>query len=217
MARSFAGGTDRLQWTVPTVPPNAGCIAFKMKTTQATVNAAVLSYWSGGSRNGWGLILNNTANKILAQGVSSSSAQVQITSTSSVNDGNWRSIAFNYNRAAGGANALFIDGAQEATGNSGSAWTTGSTNFWIVTGDDSDTFWASYVGEIAEIGHWNAQLDAAEIASLAKDFSPLLIRPASLIFYAPVVRETRELKAGLAGNTTGGTVSDHPRKIGPGV
>jgi len=35
---------------------------------------------------------------------------------------------------------------------------------------------------------WQAQLSEAEIVSLAKGFSPLLIRPASLIFYAPLTR-----------------------------
>lgn len=214
MAIDFAGGTDRLQWTVPTVPPNVGCIAFKMKTTQGTVNAAVLSHWSTGSRNGFGFIINNTANKITAQGYNSSAPQISLVSTSSLNDGNWRHVAFNYNRAAGGANALFIDGAQEATGNTSGVWTTASNNFWMALGDNPDAFWPTFVGDNAEVAHWNTQLDAAEIAALAKGFSPELIRPASLIFHAPIVRETRELRAGLAGNLTGCSVSDHPRTIG---
>ncbi|MDG4854072.1 MULTISPECIES: LamG-like jellyroll fold domain-containing protein [unclassified Mesorhizobium] len=216
MARSFAGGTDRLQWTVPgSLNGTAGCFTFRLKTTQTTTNAAPIAYWNTSSRNGLGFVLNNTANKILAQGYSFSAAQVSISSTSNINDGNWRSVAFNYNQNSGGANALFIDGVQEATVNTGANWGI-NANTDICAGDLLDSFWPSYVGDIAEIGHWNTQLDAAEIAALANGFSPMLVRPASLIFYAPVVRETRELRAGLAGNTTGGSVSDHPRKIGPG-
>ncbi|OWK20749.1 hypothetical protein AJ88_26245 [Mesorhizobium amorphae CCBAU 01583] len=194
-------------------------MAFMMKTAQVTANAAVLSYWSGVSRDGFGFILNNTANKLLAQGYASSgSPKVNLLSSSSVNDGNWHSIAFNYNRNNGGANALFVDGSQEATGNSASAgWVGGHSNIWIAAGDNPDTFWASYVGEIAEIGHWTVNLDASEIAALAKGFGPKLIRPASLIFHAPVVRETGERKAGLAANITGGGVSDHCRVIGGAV
>lgn len=214
MARSFAGGTDRLQWTVPTVPQNVDCIAFRMKTTQTTVNAAVLSYWGPSSRNGFGFVINNTANKIFVQGWSSSTQRIFLTSTSDINDGNWRSVAFNYTRTSGGGNALFIDGTQEASGNSSGDWTTAATDFWIALGDNPDSFWPTYVGDNAEIGHWNTQLSADEIAALAKGFSPRLIRPTSLIFHAPIVRDTRELRAGLAGNTTGGAVSDHPRVLG---
>ena len=45
-----------------------------------------------------------------------------------------------------------------------------------------------FTGYIAEVAIWQAQLSEAEIVSLAKGFSPLLIRPASLIFYAPLTR-----------------------------
>ncbi|MDX8521303.1 LamG domain-containing protein [Mesorhizobium dulcispinae] len=221
MARSFAGGTDQLYWSMPTTSPAVGSFAFRMKTTQTTVNAAAVVYWDTSSRWGFGFILNNTAGKLMVQGYSSSATPaIQLLSTTTINDGNWHSVVFNYNRNNGGANALFVDGAQEASGNSSALWNKVGNNLPIVLGDSLDTFWPSYVGEIAEIGHWadasNSQLDAAEIAALAKAFSPMLIRPASLFFYAPIVRETRELKAGLTATVTGGAVSDHPRKLGPG-
>ncbi|WP_292322644.1 LamG-like jellyroll fold domain-containing protein [Mesorhizobium sp.] len=222
MARSFAGGTDQLYWSMPTTSPAVGSFAFRMKTTQTTVNAAAVVYWDTSSRWGFGFILNNTAGKLLVQGYSSSSTPaIQLLSTTTVNDGNWHSIVFNYNRANGGANALFIDGTQEASGNSGALWNKLGNNLPFVLGDSLDTFWPSYVGEIAEVAHWadasNSQLNADEIEALGlprNGFSPRLIRPTSLIFHAPVVRETRELRAGLAGNTTGGSVSDHPRVLG---
>lgn len=192
--------------------PAIGCVAFKIKTTQTTTNTSALSDWSGTSRNGFGFLLNNTLNKVTFQGYDGSGARINITATSSVNDGNWRSIACNFNRNNGAANALFVDGTSEATGNSSAAWG-GGAGYNIGTGL-LNGFWAAYVGEIAEIGYWGANLDAAEIAALAKDYSPRLIRPASLLFHAPVVREIGERKVGLAGNPTGGAVSVHPRVFG---
>lgn len=216
MAVSFAGGTDRAAWTVPAVPPTNGCVAFMLKTTQTTVNACPFSYWSGTSRNGWGFVLNNTLNKILAQGMNTTSTpSIQLVSTTSVNDGNWHHVAFSYARNSG-SNALYIDGASEATGNTSPSWNTGANNFVMCLGDNVDTFWPSYVGEIAQIGHWGAQLDAAEVAALAKGYSPKLIRPTSLLFHAPCVREMREIRAGLAATLTGTSITNHPRTIGEG-
>lgn len=214
MARSFAGGTDQVQWTVPTVPPNIGCAAYWLRTTQTAVNTAVMTHWSSSSRNGWGMLMNNTSNKLTAQGYATTTpARISLVSTTSVNDGAWHHIAFNYNRSLGGACALYVDGVLEASGTSSSTWTTGGTNFWIATGDDSDPFWASLVGEVAEVGHWFAQLDAEEIATLAKGVSPSAVRPAALAFHAPLVRETHDIRGGLTGNATGGSASAHPRVI----
>jgi hypothetical protein len=67
-------------------------------------------------------------------------------------------------------------------------------------------------GLIAEVGIWNAALTAAEIASLAKGMTPEKIRPQSLVFYAPLVRDLIDQKGGLTiTNNNGATVANHPR------
>ena len=67
-------------------------------------------------------------------------------------------------------------------------------------------------GDIAEVGIWDAALTADEIASLSKGMTCDQIRPQSLVFYAPLVRELSDLKNGLAlTNNNGTTVSNHPR------
>jgi hypothetical protein len=67
-------------------------------------------------------------------------------------------------------------------------------------------------GRIAEIGIWNAALTAAEIASLAKGMTPDKIRPQSLVFYAPLVRNLVDAKGGLTiTNNNGATVATHTR------
>ena len=64
---------------------------------------------------------------------------------------------------------------------------------------------------IAEVGIWNAALTAAEVASLAKGMTPDKIRPQSLVFYAPLVRDLIDQKGGLTITNTNSTVANHPR------
>ena len=66
--------------------------------------------------------------------------------------------------------------------------------------------------DIAEVGIWSVALTAAEIASLAKGMTPDKIRPQSLVFYAPLVRDLIDQKGGLAiTNNSAATVANHPR------
>jgi hypothetical protein len=65
---------------------------------------------------------------------------------------------------------------------------------------------------IAEVGIWNAALTAAEIASLAKGMTCDKVRPQSLVFYAPLVRDLIDARGGLSiTNNNGATVANHPR------
>jgi hypothetical protein len=73
-------------------------------------------------------------------------------------------------------------------------------------------------GYIAEVAIWSAALTDDEAAVLAKGYSPLLVRPTSLVFYAPIIgRYSPEIDLrGQANLTvTGATVADHPRVIYP--
>lgn len=66
--------------------------------------------------------------------------------------------------------------------------------------------------DIANVSIWSAALTDAEITSLAKGFKPTRIRPQSLVFYAPLLRNLQDLRAGLALTPQNSpTVADHPR------
>jgi len=69
-------------------------------------------------------------------------------------------------------------------------------------------------GSLAELGVWDAILSPAEFAALGKGYSPLLIRPASLVEYVPMVRATLSRKL-AAPSITGTAVRPHPRIILP--
>jgi hypothetical protein len=76
----------------------------------------------------------------------------------------------------------------------------------------SNTVDNSFNGLIAEVGIWNAALTDAEIASLAKGMTCDKVRPQSLVFYAPLVRDLIDQKGGLTiTNNNGATVANHPR------
>jgi len=67
-------------------------------------------------------------------------------------------------------------------------------------------------GRTAEVGIWNVALTAAEIASLAKGFTCDRVRPQSLVFYAPLIRDLHDIARGLAiTNNNTATVANHPR------
>jgi hypothetical protein len=69
-----------------------------------------------------------------------------------------------------------------------------------------------FAGRIAEAGVWNAALTDAEIASLADGMTCDKVRPQSLVFYAPLVRDLIDAKGGLTiTNNNTATVANHPR------
>lgn len=83
----------------------------------------------------------------------------------------------------------------------GAQWTTGPV---ALTGQ--------FQGRICEVAFWSVALNADEAGSLSKGFKPTRIRPQSLVFYAPLVRNLQDVKGGLTlTNNNSATVADHPR------
>ena len=67
-------------------------------------------------------------------------------------------------------------------------------------------------GRVAEVGIWNVALADDEIKSLAKGMACDKVRPQSLVFYAPLVRDLIDVRGGLAiTNNNSATVAEHPR------
>lgn len=88
-----------------------------------------------------------------------------------------------------------------------------STRFHIGASRNSSVTSGYFNGSIADVGVWNVALSAAEVASLAKGVSSLLIRPQNLIFYAPLIRELFDYSKTMLSltNSGGAIVLDHPR------
>jgi hypothetical protein len=85
---------------------------------------------------------------------------------------------------------------------------------FVIGAEFEGTPTASYYanGQIAEVGIWNVALTAAEIASLAKGMTCDKVRPQSLVFYAPLIRDLQDTKGGLIITPVNNpTVATHPR------
>lgn len=68
-------------------------------------------------------------------------------------------------------------------------------------------------GKLAEVAFWNASLTAPEVAALAAGFCPRKIRPASLVFFAPIIRDLVDMKGGLTITTSGSPAVDNHCRI----
>lgn len=87
------------------------------------------------------------------------------------------------------------------------------TRFWIGTSAGASYF----KGHISDVAIWSAALNTDEINSLAKGFSAKRIRPQSLEYYVPLVRNLYEYNSNISVTSTeisGGsapTVTTHNR------
>lgn len=73
-------------------------------------------------------------------------------------------------------------------------------------------------GQLAEFGIWSVELTSAEIASLAAGASPVLIRPQSLVFYAPLGQSSPEPQlfgASIALSNSPAVGTSHPKIFKP--
>jgi hypothetical protein len=112
--------------------------------------------------------------------------------------------------SAANSRLVYFNGAN--TGSNTVSNTTNNANAIYVGARNANGVGLFFNGDIAEVGIWNAALTAAEVASLAKGMTCDKIRPQSLVFYAPLVRDLIDQKGGLTiTNNNSATVANHPR------
>jgi hypothetical protein len=104
----------------------------------------------------------------------------------------------------------YINGGNSGTNTSSLTLNTPTS---VVIGARYNTTLGFYFGgDIAEVGVWNVALTAEEIASLADGMTCDKVRPQSLVFYAPLVRDLQDVRGGLTiTNNNTATVANHPR------
>lgn len=112
-----------------------------------------------------------------------------------------------------GANAqVYINGSQVATAAWSATLRSGSALMSIGCGLNNTTAVQLLTGGLAEIGIYPVSLADSEVAALAKAVSPHKVRPQSLIWYSPFVREPIEVRRGAAITAYNSpTVAAHPR------
>jgi hypothetical protein len=76
----------------------------------------------------------------------------------------------------------------------------------------NNSFSFPMTGRVAEVGVWSAALTAAEVRSLSQGVACRLVRPQSLVFYAPLIRSLQDLaRNATITNGNSATVEVHPR------
>jgi hypothetical protein len=126
--------------------------------------------------------------------------------------GQWSHMAASTTSANTLDQKFYFNGSQLSTVVNRNTLTSGITNAVVpqINGRNGANNLSSF--QAAEVGIWNAALTAAEIASLAKGMTCDKVRPQSLVFYAPLVRDLQDARGGLAiTNNNGATVANHPR------
>lgn len=141
-------------------------------------------------------------------GATSSGTQANTTTGYTANQ--WYSAAAVFNSVQNYSS--YINGGSVANGTSTTVPNFSIGGVTIGARWNGSNFGVYASGQIAEVGIWNAALTAAEIASLAKGMTCDKIRPQSLVFYAPLVRDLIDAKGGRSiTNNNGATVATHPR------
>lgn len=109
---------------------------------------------------------------------------------------------------------IYVDGTQGAVDSVTPIGTINTTGAAYYIGNRS-TGSRAWDGMLAEFAIWDAILTQDEATSLAKGYSPLFIRPQSLVEYLPMIRDVGSRKVGPSTIVAGTAVQPHPRIIYP--
>jgi hypothetical protein len=183
----------------------------KRLTAPVGTNAGIVSKFVGtGSQRGYTLYQNPT-NKA-GGGISSDGVNfINILSTTSLTT-DWTHVAFTYTPSS--SIIIYVNGIQDGIKTTSIPASIFSSSAELLIGSIARSVNQNFGGSISEAAVYNTTLSASEIASAAKGFTPDQIRPHSLVFYAPLVRNLIDLKGGLPiTNNNSATVVEHPRII----
>jgi hypothetical protein len=209
MAFQFNGTNQYLSTSAPVTaaPLTMACWVYKTDVTAGGFALMSLSD-EGASSDNIDLSHQNATNRIRAGSQFNAGTLETAVTTSGMTNNTWHHACGVWESAS--SRKAYIDAANDGT-NSVSVTPVGIQKLFI-----GARFFGSlggYInGRIAECGIWNVALTAAEIASLAKGMTCDKVRPQSLVFYAPLVRDLIDYKGGLTiTNNNTATVANHPR------
>jgi hypothetical protein len=136
-----------------------------------------------------------------------------VTSTLGVSDNKWHFVAVTFNTSASGGTGLFIDGAQNATNNSGGGWSAAGVELDIGAG--SDNYFRPYNGLLNDVRYYGAVLSAAEITAIKN--SGALEDPSDLQMQLEFAAPPQGGGLNLSWPQTSAVLQSAPTVIGPWV
>lgn len=214
MARSFNGSSDILEISstpVTASPLSISCWFYPLST--AADRSLITVYDGNISVDSFGLGLN-TSDQVQA-GVAASGSTSLAATTATVSTNNWYHAGGVF--ASSTSRSAYLNGANKAT-NTESRTPSGVDR--IAVGAINLTvigFYSGFNGYIGEGAIWNVALTDDEMAILGKGFSPLFVRPASVVCYWNFIRTLQDTIGGYDLSATGSAVVAHPPAIYPVV
>lgn len=203
-------GTNKITlacWAYPDSFTSAwGLINKRSSATSANAYSMGMGYTS---TTRWELQLGNAANTAVGAAYYATRSEAA---------GSWYHVCMTYDGSlsAGSRCAIYIDGVSKAvTASTDANVTPGNAASDLVLGRVNNTGSFYFDGRMAEAAVWDVALSADEAAALADRAAPILVRPANLAFYAPLVRSLHDVMSGTVG-TSSAAVIEHPPMRYPG-
>lgn len=198
MARSYNGTTDRTSFPM-SMNSDAITLFARQRSTSLTVDQIIasvcvaaasdtsLTLQCGGNSSADKLFFRRGNSSTFASGLSVASYASGVWETSAIKTVTQSSF-FGY-----------LNAVEAAGGTTGVSQTTVTFNTAVIAAFlGSSAFTPSFIGDICSVAIWITNLTQDEITALDRGFSPRRIRPQSLRYYAPLVRDVQELFTGAA-------------------
>lgn len=213
MSREFDGATQLLTLASAVVTTAPYTFAAWIRLDVVNALQAPIAIHKSSDPNNVATALNLMPDGTMRAWSSSTLAGAGATSTTTVSASTWTHVCGVW--AAADSRSVFINGTDKQTN------TTSVTPLLLDTTQigryDLTTQYLD--GLVAEAAIWSVALDDAEVASLAKGFSPPLVRPQSIAAYWPLFGnaspEPDRWKNRSDMTVTGATKADHTRMYYP--
>lgn len=217
MALDFNGSTDRVDYGAAWDPSGSALTiaAWIYPDNVSTLQRVLEIHASGDAADGCALWMVNTQLG-LTRAWSGADAYHYRHGTGELASGSWQHVLATSDSGADNSGMeCYVDGAVPGTsgGGAGSGSEDAHSGSWSIGGRKwEDT--RNFEGRIAEVGVWDRELSADEIAALVTGYAPLCFLR-GLRFYAPLMSRGVEVVAGVTPTLDGTNVIAHPKAIYP--
>lgn len=209
MAYNFNGTSQILSASAPVTERPFTMSAWVNTTTIAGSNRGIICLTAQSTAHRWLLYTASDATLYIFVTTGGANSQASGTAIGGFTGNTWVHVAATVNSS--GNMIAYFNGAAGTTLAS-SIQPTGISQITIGADRLNSSDASFFSGSIAEACVWDVVLNAAEVSSLAKGFQAPSIRPQSLRFYAPLVRDLQDVRGGASiTNTNTATVAAHPR------
>lgn len=212
MALDFENGSSEYAEATTAVVSGVPCSMAAWIKAESLHSGCVVSVATSGSDNNYlMLFVRNTGAVEFHNRATDSDTGI---SSATYSAGSWMHVSGS--SVSSGDSQCFVNGANKGTAASNNAPSgMNRSSVGRIPRAGSNLY---FDGLIAEVGIWDAVLDDAEHAVLAKGVSPLKVRPQSLVAYWPLwgsYTSPVDLVSGISLTKTGTVAADHPRVLYP--